>query len=115
VILAYEPAYIFGENIRGVKPLLAIGGTAIAGIVAVNIYYRAGEDSGPLWPVFLGATAFLYLRWLVIHIFDLVFIWHLYIRKSGVMTDLKIIRRRNDEPNEQSQRLLDSRRLPVSG
>jgi hypothetical protein len=35
-----------------------------------------------LWPVVLAAAAFLYLWWLAAHLFDLVFVWHRYIRSS---------------------------------
>jgi hypothetical protein len=32
--------------------------------------------------VVLAAAAFLYLWWLAAHLFDLVFVWHRYIRSS---------------------------------
>ena len=43
----------------------------------------AALDRGPIWPVFLGGAAALYLWWLAIVLFDLTFVWHLYIRFSG--------------------------------
>ena len=48
---------------------------------------RGGAD-GPLWPVIPAAVAFLYLWWLGALLFDLVFIWHLYIRNSRLTTRL---------------------------
>ena len=43
----------------------------------------AALDKGPIWPVFLAGAGFLYLWWLAIVLFDLTFVWHLYIRWSG--------------------------------
>ena len=51
----------------------------------------AALDQGPVWPVFLASPAFLYLWWLAILLFDLTFVWHLYIRWSE---GEKYIRRR---------------------
>jgi hypothetical protein len=43
---------------------------------------RAAEQ-GPIWPVLPAGAAFLYLWWLAIVLFDMTFIWHLYVRWSG--------------------------------
>lgn len=45
-------------------------------------------NEGPIWPVFLAGGAFLYLWWLAIVAFDLTFVWHVYIRYSGVQNYL---------------------------
>ena len=37
---------------------------------------------GPIWPVLLAGAAFLYVWWLAIVLFDLTFVWHVYIRWS---------------------------------
>jgi len=66
----------------GLLPLMLIGTAAVAGMV---VYY-VGNTSGPVWPVFLATAAFLYLWWLAALLFDLVFIWHLYIRQSKLMS-----------------------------
>jgi hypothetical protein len=42
-----------------------------------------------LWPVVLSVAAFLYLWWLAAGLFDLVFIWHRYIRGNQVNATLK--------------------------
>ncbi len=55
----------------------------------------AAFDEGPIWPVFLAGPAFLYLWWLAILVFDLTFVWHLYIRWSE---GEKTIRRRLRRP-----------------
>jgi hypothetical protein len=58
----------------------------------------AALDKGPIWPVFLAGAGFLYLWWLAIVLFDLTFVWHLYIRWSGAQ---KYINARLHRPNPQ--------------
>lgn len=65
----------------GLAPLMAVGTVAVAATVG----YYVNDTSGPIWPVFLATVAFLYLWWLAALLFDLVFIWHLYIRHSKLM------------------------------
>ena len=65
----------------GLAPLMALGTVA----VAATIGYYVKDTNGPIWPVFLATAAFLYLWWLAALLFDLVFIWHLYIRHSKLM------------------------------
>jgi len=65
----------------GLVPLMVIGTMAVGAIVA----YHVKDSGGPIWPVFLATVAFLYLWWLAALLFDLVFIWHLYIRHSKLM------------------------------
>jgi len=62
----------------GLRMLMILGGVAIAMILVGPIYNRA--DRGPLWPVLLATAFALYLWQTVILIFDLVFVWHRYIR-----------------------------------
>jgi len=66
----------------GLKPLLLVGATGIAALVGYQIHKVSGEDRGALWPVFLGTAGFFYLWWLAALIFDLVFVWHVYIRQA---------------------------------
>ena len=40
------------------------------------------QSHPPIWPLLLGAAAFLYLWWLATLLFDLSFVWHRYIRRS---------------------------------
>jgi hypothetical protein len=53
----------------------------------------AALEQGPIWPVFLAGAAFLYIWWLAILLFDLTFVWHLYIRWSGAQ---KYVQKRLD-------------------
>jgi len=75
-------AYLVGVHKPswGVTPLLLFGGAAVAGQVAS--YLIQAETRGPIWPVILATLSFLYLWWLAALLFDLIFVWHLYIRKS---------------------------------
>jgi hypothetical protein len=69
----------------------------VPGVLCVGIYlYLFLKDAptphGPLWPVFLAGALFVYLWWLVALLFDLVFVWHRYIRRSGELKYLKDVR-----------------------
>ncbi len=46
------------------------------------------ESDRPVWPIFLSGAAFLYLWWLAALFFDLVVVWHYYIRSSGILDRL---------------------------
>lgn len=65
----------------GLKPLLFVGGAIITGLVVYQALTTT-EDKGRIWPVFLGVAGFFYLWWLAALIFDLVFVWHVYIRQA---------------------------------
>jgi hypothetical protein len=67
----------------GLTPLILAGTAVVAGRVGYHLW-SAGQI-GPVWPVFLATAAFLYLWWLGALLFDLVFIWHLYIRNSELL------------------------------
>lgn len=45
-----------------------------------------------LWPLFLATAGFLYLWWLAGLTFDLVIVWHYYIRRSVAMKRLRSLR-----------------------
>jgi hypothetical protein len=62
---------------------------------------EAALDKGPIWPVFLAGAGFLYLWWLAIVLFDLTFVWHLYIRWSGAQ---KYINARLHHPGPERSR-----------
>lgn len=66
----------------GVKPLLFFGGASVVVVIFEHVQFSSGH--GPIWPVVLAAAFFLYLWWLVALFFDLVFVWHRYIRLSLV-------------------------------
>jgi hypothetical protein len=67
----------------GLTPLILTGTVVIAGRVTYHLWFA--DQIGPVWPVFLATAAFLYLWWLGALLFDLVFIWHLYIRHSEML------------------------------
>jgi hypothetical protein len=68
--------YIFPK--WGLRMLLIFGGLGVVGIIAPNIF--GANDRGPLWPVVLATAFSLYLWQVVALTFDLVFVWHRYIR-----------------------------------
>jgi len=64
------------------RTLLIPGGVAVLAIVVNHLLTAPDDKHGALWPVFLATAFFLYLWWLVALVFDLVFVWHRYIRNS---------------------------------
>ena len=68
--------------------MLVLGGLALAAnaLVYDQLHHPAGAA---LWPIVLGAAAWLCLWRLAALVFDLVFIWHRYIRQSGALTFLR--------------------------
>lgn len=66
--------------------MIGLGGVVITGLVA---YAVMQNRQGPIWPVFLAGAAFLYLWWLAALLFDLVVVWHLYIRSSLINTRIR--------------------------
>jgi hypothetical protein len=62
----------------GLRMLMISGGVAVAMILIGLIYNQA--DRGSLWPVLLATAFALYLWRTAILTFDLVFVWHRYIR-----------------------------------
>lgn len=61
-------------------------------LVATAIVYERthpATKTGPLWQVLLAGGAALYLWWLATLFFDLVFVWHRYIRGAGATRFLR--------------------------
>ncbi len=76
---------MFGKSRSyGFKPLIGIGGAAVAILMVAQVVGDTG-DRGPLWPLVLATLGFTYLWWLAALIFDLVFVWHLYIHSSKAL------------------------------
>lgn len=73
------------------RPLIVLGGAAVFSIVAYHLVNAQGNPS--VWPVFIGSAIFFYMWWLSILIFDLVFIWHRYIRYSKALAMLRKIQK----------------------
>jgi hypothetical protein len=70
----------------GMQALLVPGGIGVAFVLVRYIIMQlhgASPEFHHLWQVFVAAAVFLYLWWLVALIFDLIFVWHRYIRYSG--------------------------------
>jgi hypothetical protein len=76
------------------KTLLLLGACATLVIVASMLRLPHTGGSRSLWPVAFGGMAFLYLWWLATLLFDLVFVWHFYIRHSGALKFLRKHRKR---------------------
>jgi hypothetical protein len=80
-------------NRAGVRTLLVSGGVVVVALVAALVWTGDEKDRGPLLPLVLGCLAFFYLWWLAVLLFDLVFVWHRYVRYSVAVRDLREIRR----------------------
>ena len=77
----------------GLKPIIVLLGLVTCAVVSGIIFgpgiLPGSERKPPIWPVFLGGAAFLYLWWLAALIFDLVFVWHRYIRSGRAVQILR--------------------------
>ena len=71
------------------RPLLITGGVVVIVLIASLVYKDV--EGRPMWPVVVGAVAFFYLWWLAILLFDLVFVWHRYIRHSMALKNLETL------------------------
>jgi hypothetical protein len=65
----------------GMWPLMLLSAATTIFTIS-SLLIQNPPDQLRLWPVVLAAAAFLYLWWLAAHLFDLVFVWHRYIRTS---------------------------------
>jgi hypothetical protein len=64
--------------IPGFIAVLAVAGSRIAESMSTHM-----SDRGSLWGMLLGGVAFLYFWWLAVVFFDLIFVWHHYVRGSA--------------------------------
>jgi hypothetical protein len=69
----------------GMVPLLLLGTLPILYFV---FWSPCISPSSSRWPIFLAAAAFFYLWWLAALIFDLVFVWYVYIREDQAMVEM---------------------------
>ena len=84
--------------LSGAKPLMLPGGAAVLAVVVCRIAGpQQHEKTGALWPLLLAGAAFLYLWWLAVLLFDLVFVWHRYIRHAVADQRLQAFRRHRKE------------------
>jgi hypothetical protein len=72
----------------GLKPLLGLGFILVVTIVGLQVHSDPDGRHGPLWPLALATVGFLYMWSLAALIFDLVFVWHLYIHSSNALRRL---------------------------
>ena len=70
----------------GIRAFILFGGLAALGIVGLIL--KRHHAIGAIWPVVPATAAFLYLWWLAALFFDLVFVWHLYVRHSQFLSTL---------------------------
>lgn len=75
----------------GMWTLLAPGGATVL-IIVIGYSLSDNDGHGKLWPLFLALAFFLYVWWLVAMVFDLVFIWHQYIRNSKYNAKVSTVR-----------------------
>jgi hypothetical protein len=71
----------------GVRMLPILGGTA--SVVLIGFLIAGNTKDIRLWPVVIGTVVFLYLWWLFALLFDLVFVWHRYIRHAVAVKVLR--------------------------
>ena len=72
--------------------LPALGLICASGIVLQLL--PAAETKVEVWPIVLGGAAFFYLWWLAALAFDLVFVWHRYIRHSAGIDGADVLMQR---------------------
>ena len=71
----------------GLKPLIALIGAPAATLIAITVHNQ--PDRGSLWPLLLSGAGAIYLWWLAALLFDLVFIWHYYVRYEAAIESLR--------------------------
>jgi len=71
--------------------LMGTGGITICALIIVGT-----DHEGPTWPLVVATAAFLYLWLLAALLFDLIVIWHVYIRSSLVNETLRQMTTRKD-------------------
>ena len=92
---AHAPAPRHGKAHSTVHQMIWIGCAILFALALYNARH-APKDSGPLWHVFVGILACLYLWWLATLLFDLVFVWHRYIRHAVALKFLRTEVQRKD-------------------
>ena len=75
--------------LHGMRPLLSLGLLLVTGIIIFRLAHSERVASLSLWPLLLGSAAFTYLWWLAALIFDLVFVWHRYVRFATLQSHLR--------------------------
>jgi hypothetical protein len=86
----------------GTRPLIFPGAVCMLAIIATDAY--AAKSGSALWPLVLASAAFIYLWWLATLIFDLVFVWHRYIRFSVAHDYLYALRKERKKQEAEQTR-----------
>jgi hypothetical protein len=76
----------------GMIPLIILGGIAASMILWKLLHPTSSTPDRSLWPLVLANAGFLYLWWLSALLFDLVYIWHQFIRSYRTTMTLKSLR-----------------------
>ena len=102
----YPPLRLFA---RGMRPLMIVGGLAVAALVAYRILQTPVRSAKSFWPLLLGGAVFIYLWWLAALIFDLAFTWHRYVRYAVWQEYLRQARKDRIEREQQARKAVASR------
>ena len=71
-------------------PLLLWGGLTATVMIFLMLKWKP-DSPPPVWPVTVAIVIFLSLWWLAALLFDLIFVWHRYIRHEAGHERLKAI------------------------
>jgi hypothetical protein len=67
---------------RGVR-FLPLAGLVAALVLVVGLLAESANNTKiEMWPIIIGAIGFFYIWWIATLFFDLVFVWHRYVRYS---------------------------------
>lgn len=88
---------LFQPLLHGMRPLLIPGVLSVAFVAVFRLAHADRAVTQSLWPLLLGGAAFTYLWWLAALLFDLVFVWHRYIRFATLQTHLRTLARQDKE------------------
>jgi hypothetical protein len=90
VLLCVVNYYVCSKWPRaGMKVLMGLGTIVSFVLVGWYVWDQRADAANPLWPVVLAGLAFFYLWWLAAMVFDLIFVWRRYIRKSIALERLE--------------------------
>jgi hypothetical protein len=75
----------------GTRVLPILGAVLAAVLVAFILDETQQQTDLPVWPVVVGLLGFFYLWWLGALLFDLVFVWHRYVRHAAAMREVSAL------------------------
>ena len=70
---------------------LPVSGLVAALLLVFHLIASDQDNTIEIWPMALGAAAFFYLWWIATLLFDLVFVWHWFVRHSTTAASLSEI------------------------